>query len=313
MPFGQLKGKKSLTDVRVKNAKDKDILANVTVQAMSVKGRSILVLMIQEVRVAYQELIEQNQKLRELDLAKDRFISLTTHELRTPISAMVSSVEILRDGHYDGPQQQKEFLDIIHEQGVHLQELVDDILDFAKIRANRMDFYIEKRSAMPFIAELRESFQSMANNRKIDLHIEVPTSPMDCYFDDIRLRQVLGNLVNNAIKYNHDGGQVRVYTRQTPRVVQVFIEDTGPGIPKKHYRNIFNEFETIGQVARHHKGTGLGLPISQRLIKGMGGTIHLSSKVGEGSCFWIEIPKTKVLAAELYRPRPDLTADLAAA
>lgn len=312
VPFHRLKHGTQLKDVRVRRSKRSTFLANVTFEMVRVQNKQVLVLTLQEVRVAYSDLIEQNRRLKELDLAKDRFVALTTHELRTPLSAMVSSADILRQQLYDTPEQLKEFVDIIYHQGIHLQELVDDILDFAKIRAGRMDFYIEHRDVGPLIQEIEESFKSFASSRNIQLQIEAPKVAKLCYFDEIRLRQVMANLVNNAIKYNHEGGRVRVWQETHPKWIRILIEDTGPGIPEKHFKTIFDEFETIGQVAKHHKGTGLGLPISQRLIEGMGGSIHLKSKVGRGSTFWIQIPKAQVLPKEVYRPRPDLSADLAA-
>jgi signal transduction histidine kinase len=257
-----------------------------------------------EIKAAYEELLKQNRQLKELDLAKNRFIALTTHELRTPLSAMVASAEILHHQLYDTPEQMKEFVDMIYEQGLHLHELVNDILDFAKIQAGRMDFFIENHKVFPQVRSVVEGFQSMAEAQKIKFDLKEPATELTCYFDDLRLRQVLSNIINNAIKYNRGGGSVTLWMEEQDHLVKVFIRDTGNGIPADQLDKVFNEFETLGQVATHHKGTGLGMPISRRLMEGMGGRLFVESIVGTGSTFWIEIPTQKVLGEDLYRPRP---------
>lgn len=257
-----------------------------------------------EIKSAYEELLKQNTQLKELDVAKNRFIALTTHELRTPLSAMVASAEILKMGLYDTPEQMKEFVDMIHEQGIHLQDLVNDILDFAKIQAGKMDFYIELEDVATLAKTIFHSFESMAEANKVKMVFATPIQPMKCYYDDVRLRQVLSNIINNAIKYNRSGGSVTMTFEENEKHVKVSVQDTGKGMPADQFDKVFNEFETIGQVAQHHKGTGLGMPISRKLTQGMGGNLDFTSELGVGSTFWVEIPKTKVLGEELYQPRP---------
>ncbi|MGE0764334.1 MAG: sensor histidine kinase, partial [Bdellovibrionales bacterium] len=151
---------------------------------------------------------------------------------------------------------------------------------------------------------LSEGFASMAETQKVSIDVVPTNAPTSCYYDELRLRQVLSNIINNAIKYNREGGKVTIWTEDHSNMVKIFVKDTGNGIPPEQIDKVFNEFETLGQVALHHKGTGLGMPISRRLMEGMGGKLLLSSEVGVGSIFWIEIPKQKVLAEEVYRPRP---------
>lgn len=263
---------------------------------------------------AYNDLLSQNNQLKALDLAKNRFIAVTTHELRTPLSAMVASAEILKTKLYDTQEQHDEFVAMIYDQGKHMLDLVNDILDFAKIQSNKMDYYVEHKSLKQVLTHEIESFQSMANNSKIELKFVAPQNKMMCYFDEVRVKQVTANIVNNAIKYNKPGGSVTVYMDENKSFVRVFVKDTGKGIHPDNHNKIFNEFETLGQISHHDKGTGLGLPISLRMIQAMGGTITLESEEGAGSTFCFEIPKDKVLPAENYRSRPSDTGsgDLAA-
>lgn len=308
-------------DILVRRTNSQTFFANVGIKRMNIDGQLLVLLMIQdmtvqkklqkeivakqiEIKAAYEELLKQNRQLRELDIAKDRFVALTTHELRTPLSAMVASAEILHHKLYDTPEQLEEFITMIYEQGHHLVELVNDFLDFAKIQAGRMDFFIEQTSPAKLIESLAENFKSMAEMEKITILVQPLPSDLKCYFDELRLRQVLSNIVNNAIKYNRKGGQVSIRAEQSERHVKIFVTDTGLGIAADQIPKVFDEFETLGHVAQHHNGTGLGMPISRRLMEGMGGRLLVESTVGVGSTFWIEIPMDKVLAEEVYRPRP---------
>lgn len=258
-----------------------------------------------EIKSAFEELLKQNQALRELDLAKDRFVALTTHELRTPLSAMLASAEILKLELFDSPEQMKEFVGLIYEQGLHLQDLVNDILDFAKIQAGKMEFYIEQNDIFPLAQMMAKQFENMAESNSVTIKIETPSKPLNCYYDEVRVRQVLANIINNAIKYNRRPGSVLIQFEDNENHVKIAITDTGPGIPQELYGKVFNEFETLGQVSTHHKGTGLGMPISRKLCEGMGGKLGLESQVGIGSTFWIELPKTKILEDAVYRRRPE--------
>ena len=317
-------------DIMISKANGMYFIANMGVKHSTIEGSNYVVLMIQdvtlqkklqrditakqaEIKSAYEELIRQNSQLKELDIAKNRFIALTTHELRTPLSAMIASAEILKFGLYDGDEQRQEFTDRIYDQGIHLSELVNDILDFAKIQANRMEFYIQHRDLHETLRSEVESQESSAQAVNIELHLDDSVmSPQLCYFDSIRMKQVLSNILSNAIKYNKDKGWVRIRSVTTDDFVEISIQDSGKGISPDDQKKVFNEFETLGKVAQHHKGTGLGMPISKRLIEGMGGEIHLESEVGVGSTFKIKVPINKVLEDTNYRDRPDEAGDLVA-
>jgi signal transduction histidine kinase len=173
-----------------------------------------------------------------------------------------------------------------------------------------MDFYIAEAETLPLIEALVHQFENMAEANAVTMKIDKPAFPTKCYFDEMRLRQVISNIVNNAIKYNRSGGTVRVFFLDYAEHLKILIQDSGKGIALEQFNKVFNEFETIGNVAQHHKGTGLGMPISHKLMEGMGGKIAFISELGKGSTFWVEIPKTKVLDESVYRPRK--TGDLLA-
>lgn len=316
-------------DILLARPDGRTLIANIGVKNANVDYHDVVILMFQditfqkklqreitakqtEIKAAYEELLKQNRQLTELDKATNRFIAITTHELRTPLAAMVASAEILKLGLYDNEEQMKEFVNIIYDQGQHLSDLVNDILDFAKIQAGKMDFYVEQQDVTPLVSGILRNFGDMAQGNSVTLVFDPPAAPVLCYFDEVRLRQVLSNIVNNGIKYNKVGGSLTVKIETLENSIKIAFTDTGKGIPADQFDKVFNEFETIGNVAQHHKGTGLGMPISRKLTQGMGGTLDFSSEFGVGSTFWVEIPTVKVLPDDLYRPRPEKTGDFAA-
>jgi signal transduction histidine kinase len=295
------------------------------VRHLQVEGRPCVLIMVQDttvqvklqrevenkqnqIRMAYEELLQQNKQLKELDIAKNRFIALVTHELRTPASAVVATAEALKMGVIEGPDQTAEFMGMIYDEGRRLLELINDILDFAKIQANKMDYYIESQALEPVLKRVQDSLKPLAEGSEVTLHpLQLPPNLPMAYFDALRLGQVITNIVSNAIKYNRKGGSVHMTCEALPEgPVRVHIRDTGHGISTENRSRIFNEFETLGKISAHTRGTGLGLPISKKMLEAMGGVIEFTSVEGKGSDFWIDIPTTQVLGlSEHYRSRPD--------
>ena len=317
-------------DMLIRKSTGEHFVGSCGVRHLDVDGHSSTLLMLQDttlqakmareienkqmqIKTAYEELLQQNKQLKELDIAKTRFIALVTHELRTPTSAVVATSEMLKLGIYDDDAQMKEFVGMIHDEGKHLLELINDILDFAKIQSGRMDYYIEQLDVCKVLDHATDSLGKLAEQSKIELKYNKPEETL-CYYDQHRLQQVVTNLLSNGIKYNKEGGSVEVFVEHLENLVRVHIKDNGNGISDENQALIFNEFETLGKMSSHQKGTGLGLPISKRMIEAMGGTIGLESKEGEGSDFWIDIPTEKVLEnSENYRSRAeDGIEDLAA-
>jgi signal transduction histidine kinase len=265
-----------------------------------------------EIKKAFEEILEQNTQLKALDKSKDKFISLTTHELRTPLSAMIATSEVLALDLYDSEEQLKEFIQTIYKEGKHLLNIVNDILDFSKIQAGKMDFYIEEQNIKEKLADCAEIYEHMAEEKGIKIEISAEIDPPICYYDDLRITQVITNVMSNAIKFSSADSTVRIGVKPIEGFMQVSIADSGKGIPDEHADKIFNEFVTVGNINTHHKGTGLGMPISKKLMEGMGGAIHFKSKTDEGTTFFIDIPTEKILDDEVYRARPDFDEDFIA-
>lgn len=317
------------SEVMIKKANGHFFLASIGVKHVSLDNQVFILLTFQDVTIekklsrdlqakqeeierAYSELLEQNRQLKELDHAKDKFIALTTHELRTPLSAIMATAEVLELKLYESEEQKEEFIKTISEQGRHLMDLVNDVLDFAKIRAGKMDFYVESVELKPLVTKLFNNFTHMAEQANVTMMVDVESGPTHAWVDVLRLKEVVNNCVSNAIKYNRNGGTVTLSLTTYERFARLMVKDTGVGIPADKISSVFNEFETVGHVSKHHKGTGLGMPISKRLMESMGGGLSLKSESGVGSEFYVDIPLDKVLDENMYRSRPDMEADLAA-
>ncbi|MBC86292.1 MAG: hypothetical protein CL677_03855 [Bdellovibrionaceae bacterium] len=318
--------------VMIQKLNGHQFIGNLGVKKDIVNGKEHLVLMVQdttiqmklqrevtakqvEIRAAYESLVQQNKQLLELDKAKDKFISMTTHELRTPTSAMLATTDVLINKLYDTDEERDEFIQMIYDQGKALLELINDVLDLSKIQAGRMDYYIQQHNLTPIVEDEIEQQENMAQLNNLTIHTDFPDIMPKVWVDDIRIRQVIRNLISNAIKYNRKDGQIFIKLEHSPEfnLVRLYVEDTGHGIPEEQQHAVFNEFETLGSVSNHQKGTGLGMPISRQMMQEMGGTICLKSEVSKGSTFWLEIPTEQVLEnPDSYRERPSLEDDLAA-
>jgi len=318
-------------DILMQKKNGHPFVANVGVKhAHLANGDAVTILMFQDVTVqkklqrdiqakqdeinkTYVEVMEQNRQLKDLDQAKDKFIALTSHELRTPLSAIVATAEVLVLELYESPEQKEEFIKTIYSQGLQLMELVNDILDFAKIRAGKMDFAIEQLDVRKTVASIKMNFDHMASASNVTIDTELPDEPVLAFFDALRMKEVINNVVSNAIKYNREGGTVTVRIEKSPTgLVRIRCTDTGLGIPADKISVVFNEFETVGHLSKHHKGTGLGMPISKKLCQSMGGDLTLESVEGVGTSFFIDIPTEKILDESMYNSRPDVWGDLAA-
>ncbi len=318
-----------LEDIMVRKTTGVNFIASLGIRKLTENNEAFIMIMVQdvtfqkklqrevaikqdEIKKTYEEIMSQNKALMELDKAKDKFIALVTHELRTPLSAIIATTEFLHMKFYGNEKQLEDYISSILTEGHHLLAIVNDILDFSKIQTGKMEFYLEKSNPSKMIEKQVEALKQMAETNQVTLHFEPHDEYPECYFDGLRLNQIIANVLSNAIKFNKKGGTVLIQVLDKESTVEITIEDEGMGIPKKFESKVFDEFETIENIKTHQKGTGLGMPISKKLIEGMGGTIHFSSEEGIGTTFFINIPKEKVLEETHYRSRPDLGGDLLA-
>ncbi|MEO1086890.1 MAG: ATP-binding protein, partial [Acidobacteriota bacterium] len=248
----------------------------------------------EELRSAKEEAEAQRllaTKLQQIDRMKDTFLANTSHELRTPLNGIIGIAESLRDGATgELPTPTRANLKMIASSGRRLSSLVDDILDFSKLKSHELEL---RRQAvgMREVAELVLSLSTpLVEGKDLELHNDVPADLPLVDGDENRLQQVMHNLVGNGIKFTASGA-VRVSAEARGDVVEVSVSDTGIGIPPGKLSSIFESFEQAdASTAREFGGTGLGLTISRQLVELHGGTIRVESTPGEGSRFVFTLP-----------------------
>ncbi len=240
----------------------------------------------------YAELDDRAEALRRGSELKSRFLSDVSHELRTPLSSIVNLTRILVDdpGAAFGAEQRRA-VQFIRKSALGLTELVNDLLDLAKIEAGRVELRIAEFTVADLLAALRGVCRPLVTSDAVALRIDEP-APLTLLTDEGRLSQVLRNLVGNALKYT-DAGEVRVTTTREPDDAVCFaVRDTGVGIRPEDLERVFDEFVQVeGAHQRRVKGTGLGLPLSRKLAGLLGGTVSLASHPGRGSEFSLRVPR----------------------
>lgn len=244
---------------------------------------------ITERKRAEQELITARDTADRASQAKSDFLSSMSHELRTPMNAILGFGQLMQ---YDETlsDTQKEDVEEILKAGRHLLDLINEILDLAKIESGRISLSIEPVRIAPIIEECLNMVSTQADKRRINLHSDTHED-LSVQADQTRLKQALLNLISNAIKYNREGGIVTVETRlKGSEYLSIQITDTGRGIPKERLHELFQPFNRLDAEYSAIEGTGIGLTISRRIVEMMGGAIEVESEVGVGSRFMITLP-----------------------
>jgi signal transduction histidine kinase/FixJ family two-component response regulator len=225
--------------------------------------------------------------------AKSEFLSSMSHELRTPLNAILGFAQLLETASPPPTLSQKRNLDQILKAGWYLLELINELLDLALIESGSLNLSCEPVSVNEVLLESRAMVEPQAQKRGIGMTF--PQFKVPCYItaDRTRLKQVLINLLFNAIKYNRPGGTVTVeYALSPPDVIRISVRDTGEGLTPGQLAQLFQPLNRLGQEAGTEEGTGIGLVVTKRLVDLMGGTIGADSVVGVGSVFWIELSVT---------------------
>lgn len=246
---------------------------------------------ITEPKQMEEELKKSREEAIKANMAKSEFLANMSHEIRTPLNAVIGFTELLETMVED--RKQINYLQSIKSGGKNLLMLINDILDLSKIEAGKLEFKYEPLNPYMLIDEIKQIFSIKIAEKDIDFIVEVEDDiPASLILDEVRLRQVIFNLLGNAIKFT-ETGHVKfsvskiISEKDTSKIdLMVDVEDTGIGVPEDQQDNIFNAFQQqSGQSTRKYGGTGLGLSISKRLVEMMGGEIKLRSEVGKGSFF----------------------------
>ncbi|QQE64435.1 hypothetical protein GFS31_11160 [Leptolyngbya sp. BL0902] len=244
---------------------------------------------------------ELNQALIKANRLKDEFLAMMSHELRTPLNAILGMAESLQENVFgDINSRQEQAIRIIEKSGDHLLSLINDILDMAKIEAGKIELDLQPVAVHALCDSSLALVDSQAQKKQIQLKVTLPFHLPKIYVDEGRIRQVLLNLLNNAVKFTPDHGQVIlevIYPAtsedQDSSQLRLAVKDTGIGISAEDMARLFQPFVQIDStLSRQHEGTGLGLVLVKKIVDLHGGKVSVTSEVGIGSCFMVDLPIT---------------------
>ena len=267
---------------------DRETLALLGAQAALLAGRAQT---IAEHAALAAQLSATVEALSAASRAKNDFLANMSHELRTPLNAILGFSDLMRgetetDGRRNVPAQ---WIDHVHVAGRHLLELINDVLDLAKVEAGRLELQLQEVDAGAAVRDALADLRPLALQKNLTLTADGVSVVVQA--DRGRLRQILYNLISNSIKFTPEGGQVRVETAISNGSAHIAVVDTGVGIDPADHERIFEEFTQVGDATSNSAGTGLGLALTRRLVEAHGGHIALQSVVGAGSTFTVVLPR----------------------
>jgi len=271
-----------------------------------------------ELKKAYELLETVNIRLKQAEATavqankfKTRFITNLSHELRTPLSAIINfSFVLSRNQHGQVSEEQRDYLTRIQDAGELLLEIVNDLLDLAKIEAGEMDLFIEPIGLTELCTSVINTISGLLTEKQVELKLKISPDLPEVEADSTRVRQILLNLMGNAEKYTDEGSITLRATQMADNWVQVSVIDTGIGIKEEDFERIFEEFQQTEEAFTMRKvGTGLGLPISKKFTELLGGRLWVESEYGNGATFHFTLPihsEFKTYSAVVAEP-PDVT------
>ena len=262
-----------------------------------------------ERKLAEEALLQAKEVAERASKFKDQFLSTMSHELRTPLNAILGFSELLTDKRYgEMNERQSRYVNHIHTSGKHLLKLISDILDLSKIEAGRMEIVREDVAVDSVYTEVLSALQPLADKKSQALIRQVESN-LYVRADPTRFKQILMNLIGNAIKFTPEGGRIELAASSMDGQVKLEVRDNGPGIPPEDQQRIFEAFYRRAESGKAVEGTGLGLAITERLVRMHGGELGIDSRPGQGTCFHFSFPLVAippVHSAQAATPKPEI-------
>ncbi len=279
---------------------DVQLLTDLAAQAGIIAERATI--LAEQERLS-AELAASVAALTVADQAKSDFLASMSHELRTPLNAIIGFSDLMRS---EQPADDRrlvpaEWIDHIYGSGRHLLDLINDVLDLAKVEAGRLDLKTEPLELAEVVGEVVATIRPLLIGGKLELTVDVPPG-LAAQADRIRFRQILYNLLSNAIKFTPTAGRLDVVAAAAGPDVLVSVSDTGVGIAPDDAERVFERFRQVGDIASRRAGTGLGLALTRRLAEAQGGAIWLESEPGHGSRFTVRLPAATPIEPEPATP-----------
>jgi signal transduction histidine kinase len=288
--------------LRIYAAEQKAAIANQRLQ----ESYEQLILKNQELEQQRLQIQRQNLQLIEVAKLKSEFLATMSHELRTPLNAIIGfSQMLLRPQTGTLSPKQYQMTQHIFNNGKHLLEMLNEILDFSRLEAGRLDLRLETFELPRVINSTIEELRSLAEQKQLELYAQIDLIHPEVVNDPANVRRILTNLISNAIKFTETGRVWVEVTEPVPNRVAIAVHDTGIGIAAKDLPHIFEAFRQADQGSnRRFSGTGLGLAITESLVQKMTGSITVESQVGRGSIFRVELPR-HIQRANQFSQLPD--------
>ncbi len=247
-----------------------------------------------QLHVKNEELEMQNRRVQEASRLKSEFLANMSHELRTPLNGIIGFAELMYNGKV-GPvsADHKEYLGDILLSSRHLLQLINDVLDLAKVESGKMEFHPETVNLEKIITEVRDILRTLISKKQIKMDVSVDPKINEVIIDPAKLKQVLYNYISNAIKFTPDGGEVHICVlAEGKNNFRLEIRDTGIGIRDEDLKKLFVEFQQLdATISKKYQGTGLGLALTKRIVEAQGGSVGVKSVVEKGSTFFAILPR----------------------
>jgi signal transduction histidine kinase len=237
------------------------------------------------------ELAQSNEKLRQLNDLKNTFVGMAAHDLRNPISTINTSVNLLMepDLSLDEEERHRIYLDML-QQTEHILTLLGELLDITELESGKLELILQQMDLISFLRSAITRHKQLASPKETNIELEGPEEAF-VQADHNRLRQVVDNLISNAVKYSPRASEIQVRVRKRKHDWEISVIDPGPGITKEDRQNLFKHFARLSaKPTGGERSTGLGLAISRRIVEAHSGKIGVDSKPGKGSRFWFTLP-----------------------
>ncbi len=254
---------------------------------------------ITEMKTAQAKLDDARRQAEEANRTKSEFLANMSHELRTPLNAVIGFAEVMKDELF-GPMgdRYKDYAESVHSSGKHLLDLINDVLDLSKIEAGKIELIEEETDLGSLLSKCRTVLHERASSAGLHIRLEIPAPLPNVIVDSRRMKQVILNLMSNAIKFTMPGGRITLRGElKAPKGLVVTVADTGIGMTKEETAIAFEQFGQIdNELSRNHSGTGLGLPITRSLVELHGGDLEIESRKGVGTSAHVWLPLTRVVS-----------------